>query len=430
MQSPEYIPYQRRKLNFKLLGLIAAAFFVVAGVILFRIPRINRAITWRMDIAITYARRILKPVSSMPTPAVNKQPNVVVITPTASLPAVAAEPTPTPEITPTPTQVPTPIPMQVQLPPPAFNEARDMQDWNNCGPATLALQLRYWGWQGDQYDIAEVIKPTRDDRNVNVEELVYYVRTRAGWLNAEYRVGGDLEMVKKLIAAGIPVMLEESFEVDRQYWPSDDLWSGHYRLITGFDDASQMFTAHDTEIGPNQRVSYADTDINWQSFNRVYIMVYPPDMEEAVQSILGEHWDMDVNRERALETAERETQEDPNNAFAWFNLGNNQAYFARWNEAAQAFDTARTIGLPQRMFRYQFTPFMAYFHSLRTDDLMALTKFALDITRTSEEAMLWRGYGLYRLGDKEAALSYFREALRIRPGYYDAITAIELVTGE
>ena len=401
---------------------------MVAGLILFRIPRFNRAISWRMDVAITYARRLLNPVRSMPTPSVSKQPNVVVITPTASLSASDVQPSPTPEITPTPTLVPTPIPMQVQLTPPAFDEVRDMQDWNNCGPATLALQLRYWGWQGDQYDISEVIKPTRDDRNVNVEELVYYVRNRSGWLNAEYRVGGDLEMIKKLIAAGIPVMLEESFEVDRQYWPSDDLWSGHYRLITGFDDASQMFTAHDTEIGPNQKVSYTDTDINWQSFNRVYVIVYPPDMEEAVISILGEQWDMDVNRQKALEMAERETQEDPDNAFAWFNLGNNLAYFARWNESAQAFDAARTIGLPQRMFRYQFTPFMAYFHSLRTDDLMALTKYALDITRTSEEAMLWRGYGLYRLGDKDAALSFFNEALRIRPGYYDATTAIELVT--
>jgi len=428
MQIPDYIPYQDRKPRFLRIILIAGAMLMVAGLILFRIPRFNRAISWRMDVAITYARRLLNPVRSMPTPSVSKQPNVVVITPTASLSASDVQPSPTPEITPTPTLVPTPIPMQVQLTPPAFDEVRDMQDWNNCGPATLALQLRYWGWQGDQYDISEVIKPTRDDRNVNVEELVYYVRNRSGWLNAEYRVGGDLEMIKKLIAAGIPVMLEESFEVDRQYWPSDDLWSGHYRLITGFDDASQMFTAHDTEIGPNQKVSYTDTDINWQSFNRVYVIVYPPDMEEAVISILGEQWDMDVNRQKALEMAERETQEDPDNAFAWFNLGNNLAYFARWNESAQAFDAARTIGLPQRMFRYQFTPFMAYFHSLRTDDLMALTKYALDITRTSEEAMLWRGYGLYRLGDKDAALSFFNEALRIRPGYYDATTAIELVT--
>jgi tetratricopeptide (TPR) repeat protein len=324
--------------------------------------------------------------------------------------------------------VPTPIPAQVQLNPPAYDEKRDKQDWNNCGPATLALHLRYYGWQGNQFDISDVIKPTRDDRNVNVEELVYFVRTKSGWLNAEYRVGGNLERLKQLIAAGIPVMIEETFETDRQYWPEDDRWAGHYLLVTGYDDANQIFTVHDTEGGPNQKMTYAELDENWQSFNRVYIMVYPPEMQGAVEGILGEDWDMDVNRQRALEASEKETQLDPKNAFAWFNLGSNYAYFARYNEAAQAYDTSRTIGLPQRMLRYQFGPFMAYFHSLRNDDLMALTKYALEITRTSEEAMLWRGWGFYREGKREEAISLFRASLKIRPDYEDALYAIDFVT--
>jgi len=429
MQHPDYIPYQNRRPRLVVIILVALAVMVLVGIILFQIPRFQRAITWRLDVAITYARHLIRPVSSMPTPSVKRQPNVVVVTPTAAVAEDDSQAAVEAAITPTPTIVSTPIPMQAQLPPPAYDEARDKQDWNNCGPATLALSLRYWGWQGDQYDISKVIKPTRDDRNVNVEELVYFVRNHAGWLNAEYRVGGDLETIKELIAAGIPVMTEESFTVDRQYWPKDDLWSGHYRLITGYDDATQMFIAHDTEIGANQKVSYEETLKNWQSFNYVYIIVYPPEMEETIKSVLAEDWDVEVNRQNALEKAERETQEDPNNAFAWFNLGNNRAYFARWNEAAEAFDVAITIGLPQRMFRYQFTPFMAYFHSMRTEDLMALTQFALDVTRTSEEAMLWRGYGFYRLGDNDAALSYFRSALRIRPDYYDALAAIDLVKG-
>jgi tetratricopeptide (TPR) repeat protein len=71
---------------------------------------------------------------------------------------------------------------------------------------------------------------------------------------------------------------------------------------------------------------------------------------------------------------------------------------------------------------------MAYFHSLRNDDLMALTKFALEITRTSEEAMLWRGWGFYRQGSKEDAINLFRAALKIRPDYEDALYAIDFVT--
>ena len=56
-----------------------------------------------------------------------------------------------------------------------------------------------------------MVKPLAEDRNVNPEELVYYVRTHAGWLNAEFRVGGDIELLKQLVAAGFPVMIEESF---------------------------------------------------------------------------------------------------------------------------------------------------------------------------------------------------------------------------
>ena len=50
-----------------------------------------------------------------------------------------------------------------------------------------------------------MVKPNPDDRNINVDELVYYARTHTGWLNTEYRVGGNQTLLKKFIAAGIPV---------------------------------------------------------------------------------------------------------------------------------------------------------------------------------------------------------------------------------
>jgi len=426
MQFPEYIPYRRRS---NLRFWLAGGFFVViavAGAALFGIPRLTRAISWRLDMAYTYVRALVYPVRELPTPAVAVQPRVDVVTPTASSPVLMQQPTATPAVTLTPTLVPTPIPGRVQLAPPAYNEARDKQDINNCGPATLALYLRYFGWEGNQFDISKLIKPMSNDRNVNVEELVFnYVRTRAGWMNAEYRVGGDLEMLKKLIASGIPVMIEETFTTDRKYWPEDDRWAGHYLMITGYDDALQQFTVHDTEVGPNQRVAYEELDRNWQSFNRVYIMVYPPEMQSTIETVLGENWVVDINRQNALETAERETQADPENAFTWFNLGTNLMYFERYAESAAAYDTARTIGLPQRMLRYQFGPFISYFHSLQTEELMALTKYALVISPTSEEAMLWRGWGFYRQGESDTAMKYFRDALKINPEYEDAKYAIE-----
>ena len=428
MQNPDYLPYRPKKRRLGLTLVIAFLVLAALGLALYQIPRINRAVSWRMDIALTYARSLLRPAGKLPTPAVNVQAGGTLPTPIAHTPTDTPEPQPTPLFTPMPTRIPTPIPGRVQLTPPAYDEARDKQDWNNCGPATLALYLRYYGWEGDQFDISEVIKPTRDDRNVNVDELVYYVRNHSGWLNAEFRVGGDLEMLKKLLAAGFPVMIEETFKTDRQYFVGDDLWAGHYLLVTGYDDAAQQFTVHDSEAGPNRKLTYAELDKNWQSFNRVYMLAFPAEMQPALESVLGEHWDVEINRQKALEASEKETQSDPDNAFAWFNYGTNLTYFESYNEAAAAFDTARTIGLPDRMLRYQFGPFISYFHSLRTDDLMALTEYALFITRTSEEAMLWRGWGLYRQGESQDAINLFRAALKIHPEYQDAFYAIDYVT--
>jgi tetratricopeptide (TPR) repeat protein len=79
------------------------------------------------------------------------------------------------------------------------------------------------------------------------------------------------------------------------------------------------------------------------------------------------------------------------------------------------------------MLRYQFGPFLAYFHAGRTDDLMALTDYALLRTPNSEEALLWRGWGLYRLGKKAEAVASFQKALEARPGYHDAKYALDFV---
>ena len=304
------------------------------------------------------------------------------------------------------------------------------QDWNNCGPAALTMYLRFWGWEGDQYEISDLLKPTRGDRNVNVEELDYYVRNYAGWLETIYRVGGDVEMIKQFVAAGIPVIVEVSFYFEAPYWPDDDLWAAHYLLVTGYDDATRTFTVQDTFKGPNRTISYETLEDYWQPFNYLFMLVYPPDREETVRAILGENWDEETNRENALAIAQEEIDADPEDGYAWFNLGTNLLYFERYEEAAQAYDRARQIGWPQRMLRYQFGPFFAYFHTGRNEDLLTLTEYALRVTPKSEEAHLWRGWALYRQGDVNGAVAEFRKALEINPNYWDAQYALDFVLGE
>ena len=102
-------------------------------------------------------------------------------------------------------------------------------------------------------------------------------------------------------------------------------------------------------------------------------------------------------------------------------------YFERYAEATQAYDRARELGLPQRMLRYQFGPFFAYFHTGRIDDLMTLTEYALQRTPNAEEALLWRGWGLYRQGKTAEAIASFRRALEENPNYLDAQYALDFV---
>jgi tetratricopeptide (TPR) repeat protein len=392
--------------------------------LLYQIPSVKQRLFWRIDFARTYLRGMLNPVQPLPT-AASAPTEMAGATATLPIPSPTATATPTDQLesTATPEPSPTPLPQTVILDPPSWEK----QDINNCGPASLAMHLRFFGWPGDQTTITELVKPYREDRNVNVEELAYFVRMRAGWLNVQYRVGGDLDLLKQFLAAGIPVMLEESFYFDEPYWVNDDLWAAHYLLVTGYDDAAGVMIGQDSFHGPDQRIEYAELDEYWQTFNRVYILIYLPHQEETIRSILGPHWDVDVNRQYALEIAQAEIDADPNNAFAWFNLGTNLTHFKRYVEATQAFDQARAIGLPQRMLRYQFSPFIAYFHTNQIDELMTLTDYALQITPNSEEAWLWRGWALYRLGRTVEARQAFQRALEENPTYVDAQYALDFL---
>jgi len=417
-----------RKWTTKKIYTLAISMILVAIVLVAILIGYNYRNSWRIEVIQTYIRGIINPVSSIPT-AVSLEPEMIetpiAVFPTATITVTQPTATETPVIIETalPTPTSTPIPSKVILTSPEWEK----QDINNCGPTTLAIYLRFYGWEGDQYTISDLIKPIPQDRNVNVEELDYYVRNYAGWLQTIYRVGGDVDMLKELIAAGIPVMIEEAFKFDESYWPNDDKWAGHYFLVNGYDDSLKAFLGQDSYYGPDRWVDYDVLKKQWQSFNYVFTIIFLPGQEETVKTILGEQWDRDANRQHALEKSRQETEEDPENVYAWFNLGANLVYFSEYREATLAFDRAREIGWPQRMLRYQFSPFMAYFHSLRNEDLMALVDYALERTPNSEEALLWKGWGLYRAGNSAGAIELFLKALEARPGYEDANYAINYV---
>lgn len=402
--------------------LIGLAGLFLLGLAIYQIPAVKSRLDWRLEVFRIYVKNVIDPVGPVPTALpVTPIPATATVQPTNTAEIAQSLPT----VTPTATLPPLPVQASIKSPP------YEKQTPNNCGPATLSMALHLYGWEGDQTDISNLIKPVTGDRNVNPEELRYYVRTQAGWLNLEYRVGGTIELLKRLLAANYPVIVESvtSLNPGDALGPTDDLWAAHYLLITAYDDSKQEFTVQDSYHGPDLTISYEQLEREWKPFNNVYLVIYFPQFEEEMKTLLASDWDPNLNRQRVLSLTEAAIASPAADAFDWFNYGSNLVYFDRYEEAARAYDKAREIGLPLRMFRYQFGPFLAYFHSGRNDDLLTLTDYARGITEMSEEAWLWYGYGLYRKGDNAGALKAWQKADAINPNFFEdqARNAMQLV---
>ncbi|MBL1130693.1 MAG: tetratricopeptide repeat protein [Chloroflexi bacterium] len=346
----------------------------------------------------------------------------------------AGRPTPTAPSPITDNRLPiTPSPPSSPAPPPAHRItglAIIPQKFNNCGPANLTINLAYYGHPVDQLDLAAQIRPQYEDRNVTPWELAAYVNEQTP-LRASVFSGGDLDTLKRLIAAGYPVVIEKG------YAPNDwQGWMGHYLTLIGYDDAAQQFTSLDTFLGPwdsNGRAeSYDYITTYWQHFNNIFYVVYPPEQEETVLALLPPLLTDPLTMwQQAAEKAQSQTLADANNSYAWFNLGSSltelghltseQSYFAN---AAAAFDQARTIGLPWRMLWYQFQPYEAYLAVGRTEDVLTLANATLSSGGGQEEAYYYRGLAYLAQGNPAQARLDFEQAIAWNPTFTTAQEAL------
>ncbi len=356
-------------------------------------------------------------------------PTVAAPTPTAwpTPPSASLTDTPAPSAAPTPQE--TPIPSKVIL----NGIVHEYQKMNNCGPATLAMALTYWGWQGDQRDTRAYLRPnfaTVDDKNVSPQEMVTYVERFSG-LKALVRVGGEVDLLKRLIAAGFPVIIEKGFQ------PPKEDWMGHYEVLNGYDDQRQRFIAQDSYIMPDFPLPYADLEERWwRDFNYVYLVIYPPQRENQVLNILGPHAIVDYNYQYAAQKALDEIQRlnGRDLFFAWFNRGTNLTALENYAEAAQAYDQAFTIYAslkeserPWRVLWYQFGPYQAYYASGRYQDVIRLANTTLSFLARPvlEEALYWRGLAKAALGDEAGAIADLTKAAKLNPNFTPAVEELQ-----
>jgi hypothetical protein len=401
--------------------------------LIYQLPPVKDRLAWRVDelqAKIKYALAPPEQAIFVPQQQEEKNelplPQVSTSTPVPSPTLVPVRRTAVLQPTLTSTVTATPLPDQVHL----SGIRHEYQGWNNCGPATLAMALSYWDWQGDQYDIAPITKPNPRDKNVMPYELANYVETQTE-LKVVVRAGGDLEMIKQLVAAGFPVMVEKGFE-----GPNVDDWMGHYVLVTGYDDRLASFTTQDSYNGPDLPFPYDQMESYWRAFNFTYLVVYPEDRQSDVQAILGPHVDDAYSYQTAAEKASDEiiSLSGRDQYFAWFNRGTNLVASQDYASAAETFDQAFAIyptipeeQRPWRMMWYQTGPYRAYFYTGRYQDVVDLASSTLDNMSEPvlEESYYWRALAREAMGDLDGAIRDLQASLDVHPGFEPGLSQLE-----
>ncbi len=363
----------------------------------------------------------------LPTQTKTPLPTTAVTTPQSDTVSEDNSPTSTPQPTPTLTPSPTPLPQRTIL----TGLTNEPQKYNNCGPANLSILFNYYNQDFDQLEIAKAVKPHYEDRNVSPYELVDYVNENSGLKAAVYR-GGDLDLLKRLLIVGFPVIIEKGYEPSE--WQG---WMGHYLTIYGYDDVEQFFWSMDSFLGPwedeGRPYSYSDIKKYWSQFNNTFILLYEPEDEAVVTAVLGStHTDPQTMWQNALTQTQNQLAADPKNAFAWANLSLNLLELADYNpdeslntQAASALDQARLAGLPPRMLWYQPELYAVYLSNGRYDDVLTLTNSILENPSGQhvEETFFYRGEALRALGELDQAAYAYQRALELKPHYPAALAA-------
>jgi len=417
---------------------------------IYYLPPVHSRLAWRVDNLRTRINYLINPPDRavfVPTQTVNFE-SVLATTRANYAKTLTPQPTertPLPGPTLPPTITPTPLPARVSLN--GVKYENQLNRWNYCGPANFSMALTFWGWKGNRDVIGKAVMPgntgadglpANKDKNVMPYEFQDYIAENVPGMASVMRYGGDIDLLKRLLAAGFPVVAEKGY-YERDYTGKVS-WMGHYQFVTGYDDQSGELIVQDTyNDGPNFHIKYEEFLRGWRSFNYLFVVVYPQERENEVFTLLGNLADADEAAAHALAVAQEESQNltGSDQFFAWFNLGTSHVALRQYADAASAYDYAFNLYAalgddqstrPYRIMWYQTGPYWAYYYTGRYADVIGLANTTLQETISEpllEESLLWRGRAYVMAGQRPAAIADFRAALKIHPHWQPAIQALQ-----
>lgn len=287
------------------------------------------------------------------------------------------------------------------------NSSHVFQTFNNCGPATLSMILGFYGTKVGQEELGRKMRPYQnaqgdnDDKSIFAHEFVTFVKDYG--YEAIARPNGTIELLKKFIAADIPVVVRTWLH------PNEDI--GHFRLVRGYDDEKKILIQDDSYEGKNLSYSYDVFNAMWQPFNYGYILVYPAAKTDAVREILGEEYDEDYAWHGAFDRSLEEMQTDKTSGYPEFNAAVAQYYLGFYKGATLMFEDAEGK-IPRRMLWYQIEPIIAYQKLGEESRVLELTeRIFYQNNRGFSELYNIRGDMYRSLGEREKAKAEYEKAV-------------------
>jgi hypothetical protein len=156
------------------------------------------------------------------------------------------------------------------------------QTVNNCGPASVAEVLNYWGVSRTQGQVQATLRADGSPNGMLPYGVPAYARSLG--FGAVLGTGGDRTLMKVLINQGFPPIANQ--------WVSLTDHVGHYRPIQSYDDRQGEFTSSDPYLGQGHQIDYTTFDRIWATNSGRFILLYPLAKQEAVQTMLASAgWD-------------------------------------------------------------------------------------------------------------------------------------------
>lgn len=258
------------------------------------------------------------------------------------------------------------------------NIRHEPQGPDNCGPVTALTVLGYYGTRVTQAQAAQALKDSAADPQVTSLELAAYFG-RFG-LRSMIRSAGTPELLRTLLAAGVPVVLQQRLRSGSNV--------AHFRTVYGYQGG--RFLTSDPLLGATLWLTEAQLVSLWHFYNGEYLVAYPPAKEGAVFAALGGDVRAASNWQRLKTISEQNVKARPNDPYNWWGLGKANLRLGNVQAAAANFDRAVSLGVPSLYYLYRQEAFEAWTQAGQHSTTLKYVQLGLKYDSNSKELLRFR----------------------------------------